>query len=83
MVRTSFSGTEIASVLQNHGFRPAGRTGSHLKLRYENPKTDEVRIVTVPMKSEDEIGTGTLHSIAEQSGANDFHAWCRWIDENR
>lgn len=83
MPRTSFSGREIASVLRDHGFRPAGRTGSHLKLRYEHPDTDEVRIVTIPMTSEDEIPTGTLQSIANQCGAQDFHEWCRWIDENR
>ena len=83
MVRTSFSGQEIAKVLQNHGFKPVDRTGSHLKLRYEHPETGEVRIVTVPMKSEDKIPTGTLKSIANQAGAEDFHAWCQWIDENR
>jgi len=82
MVRTSFSGREIAKVLTDHGFRRTGRTGSHLKLRYEHPDTDEVRVVTVPMVPADKIPTGTLQSIAEQSGADDFHAWCRWIDEN-
>lgn len=82
MVRTQFSGREIAKVLRNHGYRKAGRTGSHLQLRWESPDTDEVRVVTVPMKSEDEIPTGTLHSIADQCGAEDFQAWCRWIDEN-
>lgn len=82
MVRTSFSGQEIARVLRNHGYRPVGRTGSHLRLRWESPDTDEVRLVTVPMRSEDEIPTGTLRSIADQCGAKDFEAWCRWIDEN-
>jgi len=82
MVRTSFSGREVAKVLRNHGFRPTGRTGSHLKLRWESPDTDEVRVVTVPMASEDDIPTGTLRSIAEQCGAEDFEAWCRWMDEN-
>jgi predicted RNA binding protein YcfA (HicA-like mRNA interferase family) len=82
MVRTSFSGREIATVLRNHGYHGQGQRGSHLKLRYENPDTGEVRVVTVPMKSEDEIPTGTLHSIADQCGANDFHAWYAWIDEN-
>ena len=47
-----------------------------------DPDTGEVRIVTVPMHSEDKIPTGTLHSIADQCGADDFHAWCEWIDEN-
>lgn len=82
MVRTSFSGREIAKVLRNHGYRVTDRTGSHLKLRWESPHTDEVRIVTVPIVSEDEIPTGTLRSIADQCGADDFEAWCRWIDES-
>lgn len=77
MGRTNFAGREIAKVLRNHGYRKAGRTGSHLKLRWESPDTDEVRIVTVPMKSEDEIPTGTLRSIADQCGAESFEAWCQ------
>ena len=83
MVRKNFSGREIAKVLRTHGFRKAGRTGSHLKLRWESPDTDEVRVVTVPMKSEDDIPPGTLRSIADQCGAEDFESWCRWIDEHR
>lgn len=82
MVRASFSGREIATVLLRHGFEPVDRTGSHLKLRYEHSDTDDVRVVTVPMKSEDRIPRGTLESIADQSGADDFRAWCEWIDEN-
>ena len=83
MVKTSFSGREIAKVLSDHGFEPVSRAGSHLKLRWESPDTEEVRIVTIPMKGSDEIPRGTMESIAEQSGANDFREWCRWIDENR
>jgi len=83
MVRTSFSGHEIASVLTDFGYVPVDRTGSHLKLRWESDDTDEVRIVSVPMAPADEIPTGTLHSIADQCGAEDFHAWCEWIDEHR
>lgn len=72
MVRTAFSGQEIAKALRNHGYRPVGRTGSHLRLRWESPDTDEVRLVTVPMVGKDEIPTGTLRSIADQCGAEDF-----------
>lgn len=82
MVRTSFSGKEIASVLHNFGYERVSRVGSHLK-RYESPDTAEVRIVTIPMKSEDEIPIGTLQSIADQCGADDFHAWCQWTDDHR
>jgi predicted RNA binding protein YcfA (HicA-like mRNA interferase family) len=81
MSRTQFSGRDIASVLMQHGFEPTDRTGSHLKLRYEGEGGD-VRVVTVPMESADRIPEGTLRSIAEQSGADDFRAWCEWIAEN-
>lgn len=83
MVRTSFDGQTIAKVLRRHNFRPVGRTGSHLKLRWENPNTDEVRIVTVPMKPADDIPQGTMRSIADQAGAHDFEEFCQWIDRNR
>jgi predicted RNA binding protein YcfA (HicA-like mRNA interferase family) len=83
VVRTSFSGREIASVRRSHGVSPVGRTGSHLKLRYEHPETDEGRVVSVPMVPADDIPTGTLRSIADQCGAEEFHAWCEWIDANR
>jgi len=36
-----------------------------------------------PSFSGHEIPTGTLQSIADQCGANDFHAWCAWIGEHR
>jgi predicted RNA binding protein YcfA (HicA-like mRNA interferase family) len=61
-------------VLINQGFVRTNRVGSHPKLRYESPDTDEVRIITMPVKSVDDIPTGTLQSIAEQCGADDFHA---------
>ncbi|ADE02864.1 MULTISPECIES: type II toxin-antitoxin system HicA family toxin [Haloferax] len=79
MARTTFSGREVVKALTRHDFEPAGRTGSHVQLRYEHPETDEVRTVTVPMKSD--IPTGTLQSIAKQSGAKDFHSWCEWIEQ--
>ncbi len=80
MVKTSFSGREIISVLSKFGYRPVSRSGSHVRLRYEHPETGEVRNVDVPMH--DEVKIGTLRSIADQCGANDFEAWCRWIDKN-
>ena len=81
MVRTRFTGREIVSVLTDMGYQPVDRTGSHLKLRYIHPETGETRNVTVPLGHE--IGGNTLRKIAEQCGANDFHAWCEWIDEHR
>ena len=66
MVRTSFDGQTIAKVLRRHNYQPVGRTGSHLKLRWESPHTDEVRIVTVPMKPADALPIkrrGTLNRL--------------------
>lgn len=81
MTRRRFSGEAVAAVLIDNGYYPVDRTGSHLKLRYENPQTGEIRNVTVPMH--EEISTGTLRKIADQCGALDFDEFCAWIDRNR
>ncbi|WP_136603094.1 type II toxin-antitoxin system HicA family toxin [Salinigranum halophilum] len=80
MVRTTFSGREIIAVLRSFGYAPVSRSGSHVRLRYEHPDTGEVRNVDVPMHTE--VRIGTLRSIADQCGAEDFHEWCRWIDDH-
>ncbi|WP_123622380.1 type II toxin-antitoxin system HicA family toxin [Halorubrum sp. CSM-61] len=80
MVYASFDGREIVKALRSMGYRPAGREGSHVKLRYESSDTDEVRIVSVPMTDSDQISQDTYRSIAEQCGADDFDAWCGWIE---
>ncbi|WP_181693014.1 type II toxin-antitoxin system HicA family toxin [Natronomonas sp. LN261] len=73
-----FSGREVVKALTKNRFFIVDRTGSHVKLRYEHPTNDEdVRVVSVPMHGR--IDTGTLRSIAEQSGARDFDAFCAWI----
>lgn len=80
-MRTDFSGREVVKALTKNRFYVADRTGSHVKLRYEHPSNeDDVRLVTVPMH--DRISVGTLRNIADQSGAEDFESWCRWVDEN-
>ncbi len=82
MPTTDFSGRDVVKALTKNRFRIVDRTGSHVKLRYEHPTNDEdVRVVSVPMH--DSIDVGTLHSIADQAGAVDFEAFCRWIDRNR
>jgi predicted RNA binding protein YcfA (HicA-like mRNA interferase family) len=78
VVRTTFSYREVLKALTSHGFVPVGGKGSHTTLRYENPDTDEVRTVTVPKA--DPIPIGTLQDIATQAGADDFHAFCEWVD---
>lgn len=82
MATTDVSGLDIVKALTKNRFYVVDRTGSHVKLRYEHPTNeDDVRVVTVPMK--DRIPVGTLRSIAEQSGADDFKAWCDWINDQR
>jgi predicted RNA binding protein YcfA (HicA-like mRNA interferase family) len=82
MTTRDFSGREVVKALTKNRFFIVDRTGSHVKLRYEHPINDEdIRVVSVPMH--DRIDTGTLRSIAEQSGARDFGAFCAWIDRQR
>lgn len=82
MTTTDFSGLDIVKALTKNRFYVVDRTGSHVKLRYEHPdKEEDIRIVTVPLK--ERIPHGTLRSIADQSGADDFQAWCEWIDHQR
>jgi predicted RNA binding protein YcfA (HicA-like mRNA interferase family) len=81
MVSQDFSGEEVVSVLRKFGYRHARTRGDHVVLKYKHPKTEETRTVTVPLH--DRIRIGTLQSIADQCGANDFHDWCHWIDEHR
>jgi len=78
VVRTTFSSKEVLKTLTKHGYVPVGGKGSHTTLRYENTDTGEVRTVTVPKA--DPIPNGTLHDIADQAGAEDFHEFCRWVN---
>ena len=82
MGRRTFSGTEVVKVSVNAGgFEWRRTTGDHAQLYYEHPTNeDDRRQVTVPLHSE--LRTGTLRSIAESAGANNFDAFCEWIDEN-
>jgi len=83
MVYASFDGREIVKVLRSMGYQPVGREGSHVKLRYESSDGDEVRVVSVPLTDSDQISQDTYRSIADQCGAEEFDAWCAWIDEHR
>ena len=82
MTRRTFSGHEVVKVLVNVGDFEWRRTvGDHAQLYYEHPTNDaDKRWVTVPLH--DELRTGTLREIADSSGANDFDAFCAWIDDN-
>lgn len=81
MGSADFSGVDVVKSLTKNRFHVVDRTGSHVKLRYESPVNEEdVRVVSVPMH--DRIGLGTLRNIADQAGAQDFQAFCAWIDRN-
>lgn len=80
MSRRTYSGEEIIKALGNWNFRRVDSSpGSHVKLRYTNPNTGEVRIVVVPLH--DELATGTLRDIADQAGANDFQDFLDEMDK--
>lgn len=79
MARGTYSGEDIIKALGNWRFRRVDQVGDHVKLRYRNPDTDEVRNVTVPLH--DELSTDTLHRISQQAGASDFQKFLDAMDE--
>ena len=85
MVTRDFSGEDVYKLLVNVGrFRHVRTAGDHLILRWGPPaghKQTDARVVTVP--AHDSISIGTLHDIADDAGAEDFEAFCEWIDEHR
>ncbi|WP_050033052.1 type II toxin-antitoxin system HicA family toxin [Halorubrum halophilum] len=82
MTRRTFSGRAVVKVLVNRGgFEWRRTTGDHAQLYYRHPTNEEdERHVTVPLH--DEVRKGTLRDIAESAGAQDFDAFCAWIDRN-
>ncbi|MFB6134268.1 MAG: type II toxin-antitoxin system HicA family toxin [Halanaeroarchaeum sp.] len=82
MPRRTFSGPEVVKVQVNvGGFEWRRTTGDHAQLYYAHPTNeDDRRQVTVPLH--DELRIGTLRDIAECAGANDFDAFCEWVDQN-
>lgn len=84
MVSRDFSGEDVRTMLVNVGGFEWDRTsGDHAILKWYPPESHDTdpRTVTVPLH--DRIDTGTLRSIASQAGADDFQAFCAWIDRNR
>jgi len=82
MGRRTFSGREVVKVLVNAGgFEWRRTTGDHAQLYYEHPTNEaDRRQVTVPLH--DELRIGTLRDIADGAGAQDFDAFCEWLDRN-
>lgn len=79
MSRGTYSGRDIIKALGNWNFRKVDQRGDHVKLRYIDPNTGQKRTVIVPLH--DELDTGTLKSIAEQAGADDFQKFLDEMDE--
>jgi predicted RNA binding protein YcfA (HicA-like mRNA interferase family) len=84
MPTRDFSGEDIYRVLVNvGGFEHVRTTGDHLILRWTPPDEHETdpRTVTVPLH--DSVSIGTLHDIADDAGAEEFDAFCEWMERNR
>lgn len=79
MTRGTYSGRDIIKALGNWNYKKVSQKGDHVKLQYIHPVTDEKRIVIVPLHNE--LDTGTLKSIAEQAGAEDFQAFLDEMDK--
>jgi hypothetical protein len=84
VVRRSFSGFEVATVMVNSGIYEWDRTrGDHAILRWEPPDGYDTDARTVPVPLHDELSIGTPRNIADLAGAKDFARFCEWIDETR
>ncbi|NLV10437.1 addiction module toxin, HicA family [Halomicrobium mukohataei] len=84
MVTCDFSGEDIYKVLVNVGnFQHVRTTSDHLILKWTPPadhEGTETRTVAVP--AHDSVSIGTLRDIADDAGAENFEAFCTWIDRN-
>lgn len=79
-MRTQFSGREVAKVLINvWGYERTGGRGSHVKLRWQDENTGEVRTTVVPVTA-DPVPKGTLRTIADDCGAKSFERFCEELD---
>jgi len=84
MVSRDFSGDDVIKVLINvGGFEWQRTNGSHVILKWFPPEDHDSEIRTVSVPRHDRIDTGTLRTIADQAGGEDFDAFCQWIDQNR
>jgi len=84
MVTRDFSGFEVANILINEGnFTWVRTTGDHAILKGVHPDGPDVESRTVSVPLHDRVRIGTLHGIAEDAGAKEFDAFCKWIDRNR
>jgi predicted RNA binding protein YcfA (HicA-like mRNA interferase family) len=61
----SFSGAEIVSIMERHGFQPVRQKGSHMMMQ---KRGDDGSTITVPVPLHRVVMIGTLQSIIRQSG---------------
>lgn len=58
------AGTEVCSILEQHGFAAARQRGSHRIMQ----KSTEGTTITIPVPLHDPVRRGTLLSIIRQAG---------------
>ena len=74
---------DVVKVMMNSGIYKWVRTnGDHAILRWDPPDNHDSDAQTVSVPLHDELETGTLRSIGEQAGMNDFDEFRDWIDRN-
>jgi len=61
----SFSGEQIVSIMEKHGFLSVRQKGSHMVMQ---KRTDDGGTITVPVPMHKMVKIGTLQSIIRQSG---------------
>lgn len=84
MSRSPFSGRDVVKVMVGSGIYEHKRTtGDHAILVWEPPADHDADARTVPVPLHDELSEGTLKSIGEQAGMNDFQEFKDWLDRNR
>lgn len=78
-----FTHREVMKVLFKAGFRYANPDsgGSHVVMTKEDHDGNSSNVTLVADGGR--IAEGTLRSIAAQAGAEDFDAFCEWLDNNR
>ena len=60
-----FSGEQIVSIMEKHGFLQVRQKGSHMIMQ---KRTDANSTITVPVPMHKVVKVGTLQSIIRQSG---------------
>jgi predicted RNA binding protein YcfA (HicA-like mRNA interferase family) len=84
MVTRDVSAEDVYRVLVNVGnFEHVRTSGSHVIVEWTPPDDHDSppRRVTVPLH--DRLDLGTLQSFAQQAGAEEFDAFCGWVDRHR